>query len=100
MEDQKKKVIGAAAGAAAAAAVGLAAARMKGRKPTVYHVRSDDDGWFVEREDAKSASSRHDTKRQAVKAGRELASSKAPSRLLIHRVDDSVQQEHSYEPED
>jgi uncharacterized protein YdaT len=97
---KKKKVLGAAAGAAAAAtAVGIAAARLKGREPKVYHVRPRDDRWVVEAEGAKQASSTHDTKRQAVKAGRELAGGKAPSRLVIHRSDDTVQKEHSYEPE-
>lgn len=100
MDDRKKKVLGAAAGAAAAAtAVGIAAARMKGREPTIYHVRPRDDQWVVEAEGGKQASSSHDTKRKAVKAGRELATSRAPSRLVIHRTDDTVQKEHAYEPE-
>lgn len=101
MDTRSKKVIGAAAGAAAAAtAVGIAAARMKNRKPAVFHVRPDDDeGWVVASDGAKSPLSRHDTKRLAVKAARDLAGSKAPSRLVIHRRDGSVQKEHGYDPD-
>jgi hypothetical protein len=97
MVDRKKKVIGAAAGVAAAAtAAGIAAAKLKGAKPTVFHVRPREDGWAVEADGAKQASSTHRTKRQAVKAGRALAADKSPSQLIIHRGDDSVQKEHSY----
>lgn len=100
MKNRKKKVIGAAAGAAAAAtAVGIAAATMKNRKPTTYHVRPDEDAWVVAMDGAKNASARHETKRLAVKEARELAGRKAPSRLIIHRRDGSVQKEHSYQRE-
>lgn len=94
----KKKVMGAAAGAAAAAtAVGVAAVKRKNRKATVLHVRPDDESWKVETEGAKQARSRHETKREAVKAARSAAVSAAPSRLIIHRRDGSVQKEHAYE---
>lgn len=100
MDKGRKKVIGAAAGAAAAAtAVGIAAVKLKNRKPTILHVRPGDDDWIVATDGAKQASSRHDTKRLAVKAARDLAASKAPSRLVIHRRDGSVQKEHAYEPD-
>lgn len=99
MVNRKRKVIGAAAGAAAAAtAVGIAAARMKDRKPTVLHVRPGEDVWIVATDGAREPAARHETKRLAVKAARELAGRKAPSRLVIHRSDGSVQKEHSYEP--
>jgi hypothetical protein len=97
----KKKVIGAAAGAAAAAtAVGIAASRMVGRKPTVYRVQLEDDGWVIRKDGAKKVASTHDTKRRAVKEARRLAGENSPSHLVIHRTDDTVQKEHSYEPED
>lgn len=100
MDARKKKVLGAAAGAAAAAtAVGIAAATLKNRKPTALYVRPADEGWVVGLEGGKEPSSRHDTKRQAVKTARQLAASKAPSRLVIHRRDGSVQKEHAYDPE-
>ncbi len=96
----KKKVIGAAAGVAAATAAGVAAAKLKGGKHSIYHVRSRDDGWAVEAQGAKQASSTHKNKRQAVKAARALAADHAPSQLVIHRADDSVQKEHTYAVED
>jgi hypothetical protein len=73
---------------------------MAGGKPLVYHVRPDEDAWIVLKEGASQASSRHGTKRKAVKEGRRLAGENPPSRLIIHRTDDSVQKEHSYEPEE
>lgn len=95
----KKKVLGAAAGAAAAAtAVGIAAAKMKNRKPTIFHVRPDQDEWIIVTDGAREPSSRHGTKRVAVRAARDIASQKAPSRLIIHRRDGSVQKEHAYQP--
>ena len=99
-DKNKKKIIGAAAGAAAAAAAaGIAAATMKGRKPTVYHVRPGDHGWTLEKEGASDPESSHRIKRQAVKNGRRLASENRPARLVIHRKDATVQREHEYEPE-
>ncbi len=97
MKNQKKKMIGAAAGAAAAAtAVGIAAASFKNRKPTVLHVKPSDDAWVLAAE-GKDSGTRFDIKRAAVQAGRELADSKAPSRLVIHRRDGTIQKQHSYE---
>lgn len=94
----RKKVMGAAAGAAAAAtAVGVAAARMRNKKATVFHVLPDDESWKVEAEGGKPAASRHGTKRQAVKTGREAAAKAAPSRLVIHRGDGTIQKQHAYE---
>lgn len=100
MKDRKKKVLGAAAGAAAAAAVGVAAAKIRGGKPTIYHVRQRNEGWAVEKEGGGDAIATHRTKRKAVKAGRDLAGGHRPSQLIIHRSDDSVQKEHSYTPDD
>lgn len=102
MDSRKKKVVGAAAGAAAAATavgMGIAAVKMKGRKPTTLHVRASGDAWIIATDGASSPSSRHDTKRQAVNTARQLAGKRAPSRLVIHRQDGSVQKEHRYEPE-
>jgi hypothetical protein len=96
----RKKVIGTAAGAAAAVtAVGVAAAKYRNRKPTVLHVRQKEDAWIVEADGGKPAASRHDTKREAVKAARASATSAAPSQLVIHRRDGSVQKQHTYERE-
>lgn len=93
-----KKIMGAAGAAAAAAtAVGIAAATMRNRKPTVLHVQPADEGWTLSAEGDRAGGARYDTKRAAVQAGRELADSKAPSRLVIHRRDNSIQKQHSYE---
>lgn len=97
----RKKVMGAAAGAAAAAtAVGVAAVKMRGRKATVFHVLPDDESWKVEAEGGKPTASHHNTKREAVKTGRGLASRAAPARLVIHRRDGTIQNQHAYEPGD
>ncbi len=92
-----KKIMGAAGAAAAATAVGIAAATRRNRKPTVLHVKPADEGWTLGAEGARDGGVRYDTKRAAVQAGRELAASKAPSRLVIQRRDNSIQKEHSYE---
>jgi hypothetical protein len=98
--DRKKKIVGVAAGAAAAAtAVGFAAAKLRGRAPTVYHVRAGEEKWEIRKEGGKQPLSEHRTKRQAVKAARDLATAGPPSRLVIHRRDDTVQKEHAYETE-
>lgn len=100
MKKRQKKIIGAAAGAAAATAVGIAAVTLKNRQPTVLHVRpSDQEGWTLGAEGARDGGARYDTKRAAVTAGRDLAAARAPSRLIIHRRDNSVQTQHSYEKE-
>lgn len=98
----KKKIIGATAGVAAAVA-GIAA--VKGKRSgsssnQVYHVAPTDDGWEVKLENAVRATSKHGTKRDAVNAARALATSKAPSQLVIHRVDGSIQDTHTYELEE
>lgn len=93
---QTQKIIGAAAGVAAAAtAIGVAAAKRRGKAHT-YHVKPAEEGWTLEAEGAKRPESTHTTKHGAVRAGRKLASEKAPSHLVIHRVDGSVQRQHGY----
>lgn len=52
--------------------------------------------WKVGYEGAEIAYSAHGTKEEAVQVGRELAHKQQPSRLLIHRVDGSVQTKHTY----
>lgn len=63
----------------------------------VFHVVPRDGGWAVEREGKSRAASRHDTKANALAAGRELARSNAPSDLVVHRQDGTVQNQFSYE---
>lgn len=52
--------------------------------------------WKVGYEAAGTAFSAHNTKEDAIRAGRELAQKQEPSRLVIHRLDGSIQTEHSY----
>lgn len=110
---KKARMIGAAAGVAAAATaavvvsrkpelkkkLGDAASRMVSRM-TVYHVKRSGDRWAVEIEGAARASSLHATKKEALAAARDFASNKRPSQLVIHRVDGTIQDTHSYEKED
>lgn len=109
---RKAKIV-AAAGLAAAAAATTAAVMVTRRssgeraragkrdaKRPVYHVKRAGEQWAVQAEGAARASSLHATKKEAVAAGRLLASGRRPSELLIHRVDGSEQDSHSYEKED
>lgn len=98
------KIIAATAGVAAAAAAGVAYFRGTrgagaGGATTVYHVQPGDDGWQVKGADADRASSRHSTKKEALSAARDLAHSKVPSQLVVHRSDGSVQESWSYDAE-
>ncbi len=113
---KKGRIIGAAAGVAAAAAattaavianrnpelrkkIGDAASRMVSRSKT-YHVKKSGDQWAIELEGASRATSLHATKKEAVSAARDLAAGKRPSQLVIHRVDGTIQDSHTYEKED
>lgn len=66
----------------------------------VYHVTPSEDGWAVIREGAERATSVHATKKEAVSAGRETAKGHAPSELIVHKQDRSVQETFSYDEED
>ena len=94
-----KRIVAVGVAAAATAAVGLAAAKLKDRQGSapVYHVTHDGDGWALKADGAERAASRHDTKKEAVQAGRDVAS-RAEGRLVIHGMDGAVQREHDYAP--
>ncbi|MEF8816297.1 MAG: phasin family protein [Salinibacter sp.] len=66
----------------------------------VFHVAPNDDGWTitVEGEDAPVGS--HDTKKEAVSAARAAAKEQAPSQLVVHKQDRSVQESFSYDADD
>jgi len=64
---------------------------------TVLHVVPHEEGWAVTREGAEPALSIHDTKKAAVSAGREEAKAHAPSELVVHKQDRSVQETFSYD---
>lgn len=92
----KKKLLGAAAVAVAATAA-VAVVKGFGGPRRAYRVAAVGDGWAV-LEAGDRPSSTHRTKKEALSAARALARAKAPSRLVIERLDGTVQEEHSYEP--
>ena len=93
-----KKKIAAAAGAALAGAAWFAKRRRDGVSNglTTLHVLPADEGWVL-RTEGSDESEAYATKRKAVAAGREYAASAAPSSLVIHRRDGSVELSHAYE---
>lgn len=63
----------------------------------VVHAEPGAASWQLRVEGGAAPAEIFDTKREAVTAGRAIAHERAPSRLVIHRADGSVQTEHSYE---
>lgn len=72
-------------------------ARKEAAEAAVYHVRPHEEGWAVHREGAERATSVHETKQEALEAGRDEAKNHAPSRLIVHKQDGSVQETFTYE---
>lgn len=100
MDRTTKAIVGLAVGVAGvAAAAGVVAAR-RGSAPVTYHVRPGADGWTVAAAGATEAESTHATKQEAVRAARELAGRAAPSHLIIHRTDGTIQTRHAYGVDD
>jgi hypothetical protein len=98
MKKGTKKAVAAAVGAgvaAVAATAGVVAAR-RARTPKVYIVARDGEEWSIRAAGAAAAASVHATKRAALDAARALARDAAPSELIIHRVDGTVQSRHGY----
>ena len=60
-----------------------------------FHVLPHDDGWSVKREGAKRAGSVHDTKIEAIEAGRERAK-REKVELVIHLKNGKIQDLDSY----
>ena len=99
------KILASTVGAAAAAGVTLAALRkMEGLPPfraapeTVFRVTpdGDDGGWEISADTAEAPRGRYATKRAALDRARDLAHESAPSRLVIHRADGTIQRQHTY----
>jgi hypothetical protein len=65
-------------------------------EPTVYYVKPNGGLWQVARQ-AGAALSQHETKREAVEAGRETARADQPSQLVVHGPDGSVETESTYQ---
>lgn len=74
-------------------------AQKKDAVTTVYHIIPHEQGWAVKREGAERATSVHDTKKEALSAGREAAKDHLPSRLIVHKQDRSVQETFAYDEE-
>jgi hypothetical protein len=89
------------AGAAIAGAAGVAAAvhhlrRGPGSAATLHVRRNGDQLWEISAEGSDTPVGTYETKKAAVRAARKAAADAAPSDLVIHRTDGSVQVSHSY----
>ena len=101
MSTGQKVAASAAIGITAAAATALAIRHVAKRRDnddtTRLRVRAEsDEGWRIQ-VDGKDEEAVFDTKDDALTAARRLAHEKAPSELLIHRHDDSLQDRHHYD---
>jgi len=65
-------------------------------EPKVYYVKPNGGLWQVARQ-AGAALSQHETKHEAVEAGRETARADQPSQLVVQRPDGSVETESTYQ---
>lgn len=61
-----------------------------------YHVAKRDDGWEVKAEGAKRASAVEGRKVEAVERARQIAQNQSPSQVVIHKMDGTIQTEHTY----
>ena len=66
----------------------------------VLHVVPGDDGWTVTIEGEDEPVGTYDTKKEAVSEGRTAAKEHAPSQLIVHKQDRSVQESFSYDEDD
>ena len=85
--------------AAAAAGVMAAARRRQGDDMRAFHVLPQGEGWVVREENKKRAASAHDRKKDAIRAGREIASDRRPSCLVVHKADGTISRTHTYRPQ-
>jgi len=66
----------------------------------VLHVVPGDDGWTVTIEGEDEPVGTYGTKKEAVSEGRTAAKKHAPSQLIVHKQDRSVQESFSYDEDD
>lgn len=78
----------------------MLAAQQTAVQARVFHVAPNDGGWVVTIEGEEGHASTHDTKKEAVSAARETARAHAPSELVVHKQDRSVQDRFSYDTGD
>jgi poly(hydroxyalkanoate) granule-associated protein len=67
--------------------------------PRVLHLVPGAEGWSLREEGSDRDLTTHGTKKAALKAAREVAQASAPSRLVVHRADGTVQDQVSYDRE-
>lgn len=75
---------------------GGAPAPAKAAPAKVFHVAPHEEGWKVEAEGEKEPASVHATKDEAVSAAREIAHKAEPSRVVVHRMDGTIQTQFGY----
>ena len=61
-----------------------------------YHVVPHEEGWAVKKEGADRATSVHSNKEEALEQGREVARTKEPSQLVVHKKDGTIQDTFAY----
>ena len=66
----------------------------------VFHVAPNDDGGIITVEGEDEPVSEYGTKKEAVSAARSTAKEQAPSELVVHKQDRSVQESFSYDADD
>lgn len=99
VSDNPRAAAAGAVGMVAAAAAGLVVRHRKrtGTEATSnLHVAPADEGWAIREDGQKSDIEVHARKRDAVRAGRQLAAERRPSSLTVHRADGKVSRTHTY----
>lgn len=66
------------------------------RPVAVYHVAPHEEGWKVAIEGQAAPASVHPTKEAALNAAREIAKAAEPSRVVVHRMDGTIQNQFGY----
>jgi hypothetical protein len=66
-----------------------------------YHLLYDPEmgSWKIEYNGADMPFSLHQTKEEALEAGRDLVRQQAPAQLVVHKMDGSIQNEYTYDSE-
>jgi len=65
-------------------------------KRPVWHVTHTDEGWKVKKVGAEKAAGIFDEKEKAVKAGIEIAKNQPLAQLVIHKMNNKIQEERTY----
>ncbi len=65
---------------------------------TVYHVVPSGDEWAVKKQGAEQASRVAATQQEAVAHAETFARRQAPSRVVVHGPDGTIESQHSFDP--